>query len=336
MYKKLLKKIAVYVMAAALCAGMFVPMQAKAASWTFEDVAGTWNGRGTSAYGTITIGEDGMIDDGWNSRQGHMESGSIEVKYKYGGKTETISYNMWKGEKSPSELSDDENGNIYWIIDKDTIRSWNIYKEGGTLYSYNPSTMTKIKAEAKKKSHKENPEEVAKRKAEEAKKEEERKALEAASKEAARMAEEAAEKGFADMAQMQEAQAGGKSADEYYNNAVVNTEGIEDATPISQGGGLIINGEKTNVTATISKVSSFYVNSVRAAREGTVLNVVDVQFPAKEAVASFYMPGVAQGDAITAAQYIDGAWTDVEVTEVRADHVVLNLKNNGIVAFLKN
>ncbi len=333
MYKKLLKKIAVYVMAAVLCAGMFVPMQVEAASWTFKDLAGTWEG---GPWGeNVVIEEDGMITDCMNSRQGYMQSGTVEVTYYGTNSKETVSYDMWRGETAPTSLSDDQDATIYEIGDENIIRWWNISKESGTVYAYSPSVMTRAAAK-KSKSHKENPEEVAKRKAEEAKKEEERKALEAASKEAARMAEEAAEKGFADMAQMQEAQAGGKSADEYYNNAVVNTEGIEDATPISQGGGLIINGEKTNVTATISKVSSFYVNSVRAAREGTVLNVVDVQFPAKEAVASFYMPGVAQGDAITAAQYIDGAWTDVEVTEVRADHVVLNLKNNGIVAFLKN
>ena len=64
---------------------------------------------------------------------------------------------------------------------------------------------------------------------------------------------------------------------------------------------MIIDGKTTNASATISKVSSAYVDSVRAAREGTVLNVVDVQFPALGAIVNFYMPGVKEGDRITAA-----------------------------------
>ena len=46
------------------------------------------------------------------------------------------------------------------------------------------------------------------------------------------------------------------------------------------------------------------------------------------------MPGVAADAQITALQYTDGVWTDVEVKEIREDHVVLNLKKNGKVAFI--
>ena len=123
-----------------------------------------------------------------------------------------------------------------------------------------------------------------------------------------RLENEAAEQGFENAAQMQEAQSAGKSAAEYYNNAVVTTGGIENAVPVAQGGQLIIDGEVTNASATVSKVSSVYVDSVRAAREGRLLNVVDVQFQANEAVINFYMPGVADGANIAAAQYADGAW----------------------------
>lgn len=144
----------------------------------------------------------------------------------------------------------------------------------------------------------------------------------------------AKEEGFADMVQMQEAAAKNMSAGEYYNNAVVETPGIEEATPVAQGGGIIIDGVATNVMATISKVDVAFVDSVRASVEGTVLNVVDVKFPAVAATINFYMPGVAADANIIAVQYIDGVWTEVEVAEVRADHVVLNLKQNGKVAFL--
>ena len=162
----------------------------------------------------------------------------------------------------------------------------------------------------------------------------ERAAQAEASREAVRMEAEAAGEGFENAAHMQYAQAASKSAGEYYNNAVVVTEGIEEAIPVAQGGNLVVDGQVTNMTASISKVYVAFVDSVRAAKEGTVLNVVDVQFPSVEATINFYMPGVADGANIAAVQYTDGAWTDVEVESVRADHVVLNLKGNGIIAFL--
>lgn len=162
----------------------------------------------------------------------------------------------------------------------------------------------------------------------------ERAAQAEASREAVRMEAEAAGEGFENAAHMQYAQAASKSAGEYYNNAVVVTEGIEEAIPVAQGGNLVVDGQVTNMTASISKLSVAFVDSVRAAKEGTVLNVVDVQFPSVEATINFYMPGVADGANIAAVQYTDGAWADVEVESVRADHVVLNLKGNGIIAFL--
>lgn len=145
---------------------------------------------------------------------------------------------------------------------------------------------------------------------------------------------EAEDAGFDNVADMQYVEEKHMSAGEYYNNAVVETAGIEEAVPVAQGGGIIINGVVTNAAATISKVDALYVNSARAAVEGTLLNVVDVQFPAEEATINFYMPGVKTGDKIAAIQYVDGAWVDVKVAEVRADHVVLDLKKGGKVAFV--
>ncbi len=169
---------------------------------------------------------------------------------------------------------------------------------------------------------------------EEAKAAEERAILVQASIESVKLESEAASEGFENAAQMQQAQAQDKTAGEYYNNAAVTAAGIENATPVAQGGGLIIDGKVTNVVASINKVSSAYVDSVRAVQDGTVLNVVDVQFPAKAATVNFYMPGVASDANIVALQYASGAWTAVEVVEVRADHVSLNLDSNGVIAFI--
>ena len=318
-------KTAVCAMAAALCAGMFLPATAEAADRTEpvkqEEIVGTW--LGGPPTGATTFSEDGYADDGWNSRAYHMENDTVTLTY-YDGSTTTVGYDLWRGETKPSELKKGEDACVYWLKDDNTLVCWNISKrtDDDTIFSYAPSESVREGSQSGQEASCGQP---AKQPGDTAE-----------AKAAAQMAQEASRLGFQNMVDMQLAQAAGKSAGEYYNNAVINTEGIEGEVPVAQGGGLIIDGKETNATAMISKVSSFYVNSVRAAREGTVLNVVKVTFPAKAAVVNFYMPGVVQGDAVTAAQYVDGAWTDVEVTEVRNDHVVLNLQNNGVVAFLKN
>lgn len=145
----------------------------------------------------------------------------------------------------------------------------------------------------------------------------------------------ASDEGFTDVGDMFRAAEKGMSAGEFYNNAVVSTPGIENAMTVGQGGNLVVNGKVTNMSATISKVTNrAYVDSVRIEQEGTVLNVVDVSYPAVEATINFYTPGITDGMEIVALQYNAGTWVNVEVAEVRADHVVLNMKGNGVVAFI--
>lgn len=145
----------------------------------------------------------------------------------------------------------------------------------------------------------------------------------------------ASDEGFADVGDMYRAAEKGMSAGEFYNNVVVSTPGIENAITVGQGGNLVVNGKVTNMSATISKVTNrAYVDSVRVEQEGTVLNIVDVSYPAVEATINFYTPGITDGMEIVALQYNAGTWVNVEVAEVRADHVVLNMKGNGIVAFI--
>lgn len=345
MSRKLLKRIAVCVMTAALCVGAFVPMTAEAAEkadvvgdWYCEDFDGmTWDGR--TSDGMLHFRDDGTYDDMWgHTKAYHMEAGSLNVE------GETVSFDFWGALSCFSTISaagdNDYNVQIFVMHGSDDMEYANLtYDSNNSYWEWNDTaSWTRVDGSTSKKSHK-SKKSRAEKEAEEAerlKAEEEKRALEEASREAVRLEGEAAEQGFKNAAQMQDAKSTDKDAGEYYNNAVVTTEGIENAVPVAQGGKLVIDGKTTNASATISKVSSAYVDSIRSARKGTVLNVVDVQFPALEAVVNFYMPGVAAGDSITAAQYSDGAWTDVEVVEVRADHVVLNLKSNGVVAFLSN
>lgn len=146
--------------------------------------------------------------------------------------------------------------------------------------------------------------------------------------------------GFASGADYQAAEERGMSASEYYNNAVVSTPGVEAAMPVGQGGKIMINGVATNLTATLAKADKSGVEGAKAqaaALEGTLLNVVKIGFPGANynvATINFYLKGLDAGTKVVVKQYVNGAWIDVEVIEIRADHVVLNLTAPGVVAFV--
>ena len=155
---------------------------------------------------------------------------------------------------------------------------------------------------------------------------------------AAAEAEQAAasDEGFLDSADVYRAAEKNMSAGEYYNNVVISTPGIENAVTVGQGGNIVVNGAVTNMTAMISKVTNrAYVDSVRVSQpEGRLLNVVEVSYPGFDATINFYMPSVTAEMDVVALQYSAGTWVDVDVAEVREDHVVLNMKKSGIVAFV--
>ena len=146
----------------------------------------------------------------------------------------------------------------------------------------------------------------------------------------------ASDEGFADVGDMYRAAEKNMSAGEYYNNVVISTPGIENAVTVGQGGNIVVNGVVTNMTAMISKVTNrAYVDSVRVNEsEGRLLNVVEVSYPGFDATINFYMPSVTAEMDIVALQYSAGTWVNVDVAEVREDHVVLDMKKSGIVAFI--
>lgn len=146
---------------------------------------------------------------------------------------------------------------------------------------------------------------------------------------------EAEGEGFHQAGDMFTAREDSMSAGEFYNNVVTSTPGIENTVTVGQGGNLVVDGQVTHMAATIKKVTNrAYVDSIRAAQAGTVLNVVEVSYPVKVATVNFYMPGITGSENIAAYQYNNGAWTEVAVAEVRADHVTLNMTGNGVVAFI--
>ena len=155
---------------------------------------------------------------------------------------------------------------------------------------------------------------------------------------AAAEAEQAAasDEGFLDSADVYRAAEKNMSAAEFYNNVVISTPGIENAVTVGQGGNIVVNGVVTNMTAMISKVTNrAYVDTVRVSQpEGRILNVVEVSYPGFDATINFYMPSVTAEMDVVALQYSAGTWVDVDVAEVREDHVVLNMKKSGVVAFI--
>lgn len=138
------------------------------------------------------------------------------------------------------------------------------------------------------------------------------------------------------------AAAQGKSVAEYVNNAVVEVPGLSEATPMGQGGHVIINGAPSNVTFFLLKPAAAAVaqaKSQAATLGGKVLNVVTTtsQVVGKFSTAqvNFYAKGVKAGQLIKVYQLVNGEWVELTVTEIREDHVVVNLTSHGTLAFIE-
>lgn len=138
------------------------------------------------------------------------------------------------------------------------------------------------------------------------------------------------------------AAAEGKSVGEYTNNAVVEVPGLTEVTPLGQGGHVIINGAPSNVTFFLTKPSAAEVTSAKSQAQilgGKVLNVVGtkshVMTKFSTAQVNFYAKGVKAGQLIKVYQLINGVWVELEVSEIREDHVVVNMTSHGILAFIE-
>lgn len=131
----------------------------------------------------------------------------------------------------------------------------------------------------------------------------------------------------------------GLTVGEYLNNAIVSVPGLESATPIGQGGHVIINGAPSNQTFAVNKPSAAAVSSAKAqaaALGGSVMNVVDIKAAVSFTTArvNFYMPGVKAGQNIKVCYLVNGQWVELEVPEIREDHVVVDMTGLGTLAFI--
>lgn len=140
---------------------------------------------------------------------------------------------------------------------------------------------------------------------------------------------------------VQAAAAEGKTVGEYMNNMVVAVPGLDNAVPIGQGGHVILNGAPSNQVFSVLKPTMACVNSAKtfaAALGGRVLTVARVKASVngfQTTRVNFYMKGVTAGQNIKVFQIVNGQWLEVGVTEIRADHVVVDLTGLGTLAFIE-
>lgn len=137
------------------------------------------------------------------------------------------------------------------------------------------------------------------------------------------------------------AAAEGKTVGEYLNNAVTTVPGLDNVVPIGQGGHVIINGAPSNQVFSVLKPSRENVSSAKlfaAGLNGKVLNVVRISASIngfRTAQVNFYMKGVTAGQDIKVFQISNGRWLEVDVIEIRDDHVVVEMTSLGTLAFVE-
>ena len=130
----------------------------------------------------------------------------------------------------------------------------------------------------------------------------------------------------------------GMSVGEYRNNTVVSIPGVEQAYPVGQGGHIVLNGAPSNLTFPLSKVNQATVDSAvanGAAAGGQLISVFKTSSAVKfqTAQVNYYVKGIQEGQTVRVFMLVDGVWTEVEVLEVREDHVILNQTAVGPLAF---
>ncbi|MDE6214328.1 MAG: hypothetical protein K2M70_12750 [Lachnospiraceae bacterium] len=132
-----------------------------------------------------------------------------------------------------------------------------------------------------------------------------------------------------------------KLVHEYMANAVTGIWDMDSVIPVAQGGDVILDGQKSNVTFPVLKPELSRVYSAKdlaASLGGSVLNVIKTETHVGFGVANvnYYMPGITGAENIHVYTYNESTntWVEVTVTEKRADHVVVNLTGTGVLAFI--
>ncbi len=132
-----------------------------------------------------------------------------------------------------------------------------------------------------------------------------------------------------------------KTVGEYMNNAVTEISGLDSVLPLGQGGHVIINGVPSNQTFSVMKPTAENVNLAKAQAEalgGTVLNVARINASVtgfNTATVNFYLQGIKAGQNIKVYQMVNGQWVELTITEIRDDHIVVDMTSLGTLAFIE-
>lgn len=132
-----------------------------------------------------------------------------------------------------------------------------------------------------------------------------------------------------------------KTVGEYMNNAVTQVPGLESVLPLGQGGHVIINGAPSNQTFSVLKPERKEVDAAKKHADtlnGKVLNVAKINASIRNfnsAMVNFYMKGLKAGQNVKVYQLVDGVWIELTVTEIREDHIVVDMKSLGTLAFVE-
>ncbi|MCR5555968.1 MAG: hypothetical protein K6F75_00195 [Butyrivibrio sp.] len=109
---------------------------------------------------------------------------------------------------------------------------------------------------------------------------------------------------------------------------------------VAQGGHVEINGGRSNATFLVGAPDGGTMNSaysLAASVQGSLINCVIVSSAVafRTAKVNFYITGVNIGDNIAVYQIQGGKWVQLQTAEIRKDHVVVNMSQTGVVAFVR-
>ncbi len=131
------------------------------------------------------------------------------------------------------------------------------------------------------------------------------------------------------------------SSVDYRTQALIKNNAVSyGGNIVSQGGHVEINGGKSNVTFLVGVPDGGTMNSaasLAAGVSGSLINCVTVSSSVafRTAKVNFYITGVNIGDNIAVYQIQGGKWVQLQTAEIRKDHVVVNMSQTGVVAFVR-
>ena len=102
-----------------------------------------------------------------------------------------------------------------------------------------------------------------------------------------------------------------------------------------------INGAKSNATFMVSAPDGGTVSSAKelaASLGGTLINTVSTSSPGVNfatAKVNFFVDGVVDNDTIAVFQLQNGKWVQLTVSEIRKEHVFVNMTRHGVIAFIR-